>query len=548
MEIWGSPVTALPIWAFDPLGVDPLHARPKRQRELGDLEITRAWKYPRLSDNHIPLCDMEFDLVSFGERAGDSSELPMELLLDPLVPCSPSIYPTLTAESQLRDYLNQIACVFLRPASMTDRLTDATCLLKDFNQIYDSQSEEMCGLDECAHAYDIAVVIEWLGRLKDDQNWDHFKVEGFCFLGLLARNDKARELITTSGCLQLIARELKQTSSLVLFEKCCFVLGNSISSFVDKDENFQEFIEESEVLATIFKRITQGFGNSTVQVCFFALGNLVFAGDFENTILRLSGIDIAFKTIEENTDDDQLLVDIIFFLKNMACGVKGSNAVVSHPSLLILPTLMQKYSLNSQLCQLCVQLIFDLSFSGSVHFEALASASAGLILGFLKTNLCDKLSKESIRTLSKLFLNSNSEGKIRLLKEGLVDVVKAHLSLTNRRLGRQLLNQLSSCTLAHQKLPTRELPSLLELTARKLVETGNSAQLELLCPDLNDFLSNEQRCSHCHNPYFDYFFERLDYLKTDNFSKKVPKINSYCSRKCFDETVTQPHEEDMILH
>jgi len=556
MEIWGSPVTVLPIWSYDPLGVDSLHIRTlKRQRELweGDLEIGRANKHPRISDNHIPPCDMEFDLVSFGEHAGDCAELPMELLLDPLVPCYQSSCPTLTPESQLRDYLNQIAFAFFRPSfSMAERLTDLTCLLRNFNQIYDSQSKEMCRLDECAHICDIAAVIEWLDRVKDDQNWDQFKIEGFWFLGLLARNTKGRELIATTGCLQLIAHQLKHTSSIMLFEKCCFVLGNSITSFVDKDENFADFIEESEIFDVIFKRITQGFGNSTIQVCFFALGNLMFSGNFESTIIRLEGIGIAFKTIEERIDDDQLLADIICFLKNMACGVKGANTVVTHPSLLILPTLMQRYSHNSQLCQLCVQLIFDLSFSGSPYFEALASASVGLILGFLKSNSCDKLSKESIRTLSKLFLNSNPEGKIRLLKEGLVDVVKAHLSLTNRRLGRQFLNQLSSCTLVHQKLPTREFPSLLELTARKLVETGNSAQIDLLCPDLKDFLSKGQLCSHCHNPYFDYSFERLDYHVTNNFANKVPKINSYCSRKCFDETVetvVAPDQEiDMFLN
>jgi hypothetical protein len=446
--------------------------------------------------------------------------------------------------------LNQIARAFLLPSpSVSDRLTDVTCLLKNFNQIYDSQSKEMCALDECAHAYNIAVVIEWLDFLKVDQNWQHFKIEAFFFLGLLARNDKARELITTTGCLQLIAHYLKHTSSIDLFEKCCFVLGNSVSSFVDKDENFQEFIEDSEIINIIFRRINQGFGNSTNQVCFFALGNLMFAGNFEGSVLSLSGVDVAFKTIEQNYDDDSLIVDIVFFLKNMACGVKGRNAVISHPSLLIIPNLMQRFSLNSQLCQLCVQLIFDLSFSGSSHFETLASASVGLILGFLKTNLCDKLSKESIRTLSKLFLNSTPEGKIRLLKEGVVNVVQAHLNLSNKGLVRQFLNQLSSCELTHQTLPTHDHPSLLELTSRKLVAKGTPAQLDSLCPDLRDFLSRGHQCSHCHNPYFDYFFERLDYHSTNYFSKKLPKINTYCSRKCFDETVTRSDdEEDMFLN
>jgi len=322
MEIWGSPVTVLPVWSFDPLGVDSLHTRPfKRQREPwdGDIEISRATKYPRLSDNSF--CDLEFDLVSFGERAGDSAELPMDLFVDHSIPCSQPGFSTMTAQAQLQDYLNQIACAFLRPtASVADRLTDVTFLLRNFNQIYDSQSKEMCGLDECAHPYDIAVIIEWLDRLKDDQNWDHFKVEGFRFLGLLARNDKAREIIATTGCLQLFAHQLRQTSNFELFEKCCFALGNSIPSFVDKDENFQELIEDSGILDLLFKRISQDFGNLIVQVCFFALGNLAFAGNFESSILRLSGIDVAFKTIEENMDDDHLLVDIIFFLKNMACG------------------------------------------------------------------------------------------------------------------------------------------------------------------------------------------------------------------------------------
>jgi len=549
MEIWDTPVThPLPFWDFD-LNVDPLHARPfKRAREPWEDDLTqnRATKYRRVEQ--VPIFHMEFDLDELIAPAADVPELPMELLLDPLISGSDSQNPPLTAESQLKDHLNQIACAFNRPScssSTTDRFSEITCLLKCFNQFYHPQSKLMHDLDACAHHFVIAQVTELLSLIKED-TWIPFKVEGFCFLGLLARNDKARNIIATNSFLQLVISQLKQTSNLELFEKCCFVLGNSITSLADKDENFQEFVEQSQVLAFLLKRISQNTGSSIVQVSFFTLGNLLFSGDFENAILNASGVDIAFKALEEHIEDDTLLVDILVFLKNMACGVKGSTVIVSHPSLLIITTIMQRYSTNEQLCQLCVQLIFHLSFSGSACFEALASASAGLILGFLKTNSCDKLSREAIRTLSKLYINSNSEGKINLLKEGLVEVVKCHLALTNRRLGRQLLNQLATCTLAHQKLPTKEFPSLMELTARKLVASGNPDSLNLLCPDLSEFLSKSKQCSHCNNHYFDYFFERLDFSDIPNFSKKVPKINTFCSRKCFDETASTPKEEEFM--
>lgn len=302
MEIWDAPVTALPFWVFDPHGVDSFHARPfKRVREpWEEVSEGRATKYRRVEA--VPLFNLEFDLVALGDPTADVPELPMELLLDPLISGPDSLQPTpLTAESQLRDHLNQIACAFRPSCSTTDRFCDITCLLKDFNQLYHPQNKLMHDLDECAHLYDIVQVTQLLHQFKDDDAWTHFKVEAFCFLGLLARNDKARELIATSDCLQLILSQLKQTSNVELYEKCCFVLGNSISSFVDKDVNFQEFVERSQVLPFILRRISQNPGNSIVQVSFFALGNLLFAGNFENAVLNASGIDIAFKALDRKS-------------------------------------------------------------------------------------------------------------------------------------------------------------------------------------------------------------------------------------------------------
>lgn len=231
-----------------------------------------------------------------------------------------------------------------------------------------------------------------------------------------------------------------------------------------------------------------------MQTAFFALGNLVFVGDFESVIIRLNGISTALQVIRKHFDHEGILTEAIFFLKNMAFSETGCETIVANSAIQLISELLMTHQKKTDLIRMLYKLVSDLTYTA--HLDDLVQSCGSQILHILRTD--PQLTKPTLKLLSQFYLPSSRESKLFLLRDNLIPTL-LHLPPHTPQL-QNLLNTISTTPLTYSKTPTCP-PSLLEISARKFINS-TPAQSHLLCLDLQNYVSRSKRCDCCQQFFF----------------------------------------------
>jgi len=262
----------------------------------------------------------------------------------------------------------------------------------------------------------------------------------------------------------------------------------------------------------------------------------VSVGDFELLVHKNNGIQIALEASKLHFGNEEVLVETIFFLKNMTSGETGCELIVSNSGIPFLASVLQTHVNNSELIQMVFNLVSDLSFSS--YLDEIVLQCGSEILNLLRNRRDDpKLAKQTLNIVSLLYSHSCRESRIHLIKCGIIEaLLQIPSTLIRKKKVRSVLNKISQTFISFHNFPNGP-PSLIEMSGRSFLNSNQNPFT--LCPDLQSHVSNPKRCNCCCKFFFDYYFELLSFVFFPGYSNPLPQIQYFCSSKCL--TIVHPH-------
>jgi len=293
-----------------------------------------------------------------------------------------------------------------------------------------------------------------------------------------------------------------------------------------------------------------------LQVGLFALGSLARVDHFEDKIVSCEGIRLAFDAIRLYPQSS-FVADCLFLFRNMVFGEKGYDEIIQNYGIEWIAPLIQRFQCDPQILQLCIGFVLDLTFTCSMN---IVKACGQVILQVIQQHLHNfDLLKETLKTLSRLYFNSDSESQILLVRWGFIHLLRAgRIHYPGSKQIWNLASKISKKKLSYSSVPTHT-PTLRECAARSLSKNPPSNLQHYLCEDLMDYLSKAKRCSHCGGCYVDFYFEHMKeefYPEFDGLYA-LPCLDVLCGPKCFEQAKTQsnvllytqiPPEVDEPMH
>jgi len=217
----------------------------------------------------------------------------------------------------------------------------------------------------------------------------------------------------------------------------------------------------------------------------------------------------------------------------MAFSETGCEIIVTNNGIPLISDLLRIHSNNTDLIRMIYKLVSDLGFSA--HLDNLVQSCASEVLTILRKRFQDpKLIKATLKIVSRFYLHSSRESRLLLLREEIIEALLQLLPLPQHaKQVKLILTNIAQAFLSYEKTPDSP-PTLLEISARRFINSPNYDP-QLLCSDLQTYISRAKRCHHCHQYFFDFEFERLSFLFFPEFPRVLlPQIQSLCSSQCFN--------------
>jgi hypothetical protein len=465
-------------------------------------------------------------------------------------------------ENTMRQELDRIA-----DSLLSTSLTEATSLIGEFNQKYHLQGSKMESNNECGSPMLINRLLERLRssavRTSRETNAVAFKSESCFFMGLLSRNEYSREIIIAAGGLDFILGQTKDpSSSIITLRYCCYAIGNLATSLSDDDSGtFYRYIVDEGLIPFLFVTLDRNIENwQFAQQVFFAIGNIAFVCDFERVLLECNSVAITIACLNHHVECVHMCTDAIFFLKNMAYGELGREEILSSGGIRATLNALWKNQTHAELAELAMNLFFDLSFSGALEELTKEPVAVRYLMSILNLhrNSVPTL-KECVRTLARLYANSNETIRLLMIKEGFVEKLASVYSehYENKNFRRQMESTFGR--ISREKFPEyvevrpaeERVPSLLELAARTVVDKEvlsrhlgctqralEGISLDAFLPeDLSALLSTRQQCLVCSRAYLQHSRSMVCPVRppASLCLSPVPYFLSACSAACLEK-------------
>jgi len=294
-------------------------------------------------------------------------------------------------------------------------------MISKFNKYYKNKGDEMMK-EETVNRTLIKLILSFL------QDCDKIpfteQIEYITILGLLSRSNLGSEYIISQGGVIIGANLIKKYHTVPdLFCSCLLAFGNIINTMKDRQSEITKIIEEENIVTLVLNAMKSYIHNTdlTQHAC-FALGNLAFIG-FENLVLKNNGIEIVLEAMEQNLNTPSMLTEAIFLLKNLAFEENGRNNLMKNKVVEKIIPIISYYISNVELVELSINLIYDLSFAGSIEILQELD-SFHIIFDVIKLhNNNTPVLKECLRTLSRAYCKTDLKGKIQILKTGAIDIL-----------------------------------------------------------------------------------------------------------------------------
>eukprot|EP00029_Vermamoeba_vermiformis_P000830 TRINITY_DN11014_c0_g1_i1.p1 TRINITY_DN11014_c0_g1~~TRINITY_DN11014_c0_g1_i1.p1 ORF type:complete len:497 (+),score=71.96 TRINITY_DN11014_c0_g1_i1:107-1597(+) len=422
--------------------------------------------------------------------------------------------------------------------------------LQLFNQLYKDRKEVMISNS----MFNDRVLIERLmkrigfvsGDYLDADQSNHrlqFQIasEATHTLGLLAREDSAREHIIQVGGVQLIIQNIQQHGALEqLTEYSLFTLGN-----LSIHEQGKRVMVEHNGIKLVTDLMQNSLASSKIlaRAC-FVLGNLAFHENCKKVILQHGGIERTAQAMTAHPDNGPLALEGCFLLSNMSVVKESRELIVASKGVgLILNAIKCKRALP-ELLELACTALYNLTLSDEGNKQVCESDAVGVLVDMIKaSNKDDNFLIEAMGVISRAYLFSE-KNKLAVITSGLISmVISIMASSRNPNLKLACFNLLMFLSNPESiKYETRPIgvSSLLEMSARSVLNRSESATSDVtqlsLPSELIDYLTQRPRpCDQCGRNYFDYHYQLITFKRYDGFTQKLPVMNTLCSENCVHE-------------
>lgn len=437
---------------------------------------------------------------------------------------SPNQFSTLKMEDQIEILAN----------SLKD-LNQALIFIKLFNVASLPERETMQNTEACANLSLLKGLIEQLFYFQQNPTItsQEFQTEGFCLLALLARNATACNIIKKLSGLQLAISQLQtESSGTKLFSFCCYALGNFCSSLPESEApEFFTLIEKEAIIPMLLTHLQKNIHDWDLgqQIC-FALGNIIYVADFEQSVLNSNGIQIVLESMMKHIAT-VCTRDAIFFLKNLSFGDAGRRCLIANFAVEKVIYSLTCHINDEDFVEFSLAVLYDLTFSGAASLLVNELTLEILFKSILQHRKSDAVTRLATRLLQRLYSESNQNGKVTLLESKLIHTIQC-LDLPLSRT-KTIYSTISESRFSHSIVPSDPVPSLQELIARKMFCDTFIENLQVP-QDLQLYLSSPKgNCLCCGGVFYQHFFKKLVWTKLKESKKMLPVILWACSVDCF---------------
>jgi len=430
--------------------------------------------------------------------------------------------------------------------------------LQLFNQLYKDRKEVMISNSMFNDKTLIELLMKRIGFVSSDNldvdqlnNHRHFQIasEATHALGLLAREDSAREHIIQVGGVQLIIRNIQQHGAVEqLTEFSLFTLGN-----LSIHEQGKRVMVEHNGIKLVTDLMQNSLTSSKIlaRAC-FVLGNLAFHENCKKVILQHGGIERTAQAMNAHPENAPLALEGCFLLSNMSVVKESRELIVASKGVgLILNAIKCKRALP-ELLELACTALYNLTLSDEGNKQVCESEAVGVLVDMIKaSNKDDNFLIEAMGVVNRAYLYSE-KNKLTVVTSGLIGAVIAIMTASrNPNLKMACFNLLiflsNPESIKYETRPTG-VSSLLELSARSVLNRSESAFPDVaqlsLPSELIEYLTQRPRqCDQCGRNYFDYYYQLVTFKKYDGFTPRLPAMNKLCSENCVHEMKQRSYAE-----
>jgi hypothetical protein len=423
--------------------------------------------------------------------------------------------------------------------------------LRLFNQLYKDRKEVMISNSMFNDKVLIERLMKRIGFVSSDnldadqsENHPQFQIAGEAThsLGLLAREDSAREHIIQVGGVQLIIRNIQQHAAVEqLTEYSLFTLGN-----LSIHEQGKRVMVEHNGIKLVTDLMHHSLTSSKIlaRAC-FVLGNLAFHENCKKVILQHGGIECTAQAMTAHPEDAALALEGCFLLSNMSVVRESREMVVASKGVGLILNAIKCKRVVPELLELACTALYNLTLSDEGKKQVCESDAVGVLVDMINTsNKDDNFLIEAMGLINRVYLYSE-KNKLTVITSGLIRTVISIMNATRnpnlKMTSFNLLTFLSSPESIKYETRPNGVSTLLELSARSVLNRSegafsNVAQLSLPS-ELIEYLTQRARsCDRCGRNYFDYYYQLVTFKKYDGFTiQKLPAMNKLCSENCVHE-------------
>jgi len=299
-------------------------------------------------------------------------------------------------------------------------------------------------------------------------------------------------------------------------------------------ETFSAMILQENIIGVLLQMIPKYLNNPDLiqQIC-FALGNLLSMNDFENLLISQNGIPLVLLVLQEFPHNSMILTEAIFILKNISFSEQGRTIILQNGSALdlLLEALENHLAGNSELVDLCINLLSDLTFSGLMASERAIKLIVQALLRY-KSN--SNIVTQCLTAISK-FYNSSDQQKIMIIRSGIVKILlEEEFPEVTKTPIQRLLYHFSMDRLNYFKPSETDVPTLGELASRAICNKQLTVPEQYLPPVLEKHLLTNKLCNVCGLCYFNHFFETIWYSSNSTVKMTLPNFIVTCSYSCLE--------------
>jgi len=430
--------------------------------------------------------------------------------------------------------------------------------LQLFNQLYKDRKEVMISNSMFNDKTLIELLMKRIGFVSSDNldvdqlnNHRYFQIasEATHALGLLAREDSAREHIIQVGGVQLIIRNIQQHGAVEqLTEFSLFTLGN-----LSIHEQGKRVMVEHNGIKLVTDLMQNSLTSSKIlaRAC-FVLGNLAFHENCKKVILQHGGIERTAQAMNAHPENAPLALEGCFLLSNMSVVKESRELIVASKGVgLILNAIKCKRALP-ELLELACTALYNLTLSDEGNKQVCESEAVRVLVDMIKaSNKDDNFLIEAMGVVNRAYLYSE-KNKLTVVTSGLIGAVIAIMTASrNPNLKMACFNLLiflsNPESIKYETRPTC-VSSLLEMSARSVLNRSESAFPDVaqlsLPSELIEYLTQRPRqCDQCGRNYFDYYYQLVTFKKYDGFTPRLPAMNKLCSENCVHEMKQRSYAE-----